>query len=206
MQFFDSLPYVDEIGEEDLKKASNMIDEEMKRFPPKDYLANHENIELKFDDSVFLHTEMEKIKNSNGKISENSHDFQRILKEPKENASIEEWEQSLKHAKSNFEHQHLRLINLELLNSYGKNSWLHYLSYLQNFKKELDNQLEEFKDRINNINRKRKIEQNKCNDVFNLQKQRLNEVVSNNTSVREACKKLEQSINEMENYLKSNKK
>eukprot|EP01091_Cochliopodium_minus_P017175 TRINITY_DN6656_c0_g1_i1.p1 TRINITY_DN6656_c0_g1~~TRINITY_DN6656_c0_g1_i1.p1 ORF type:complete len:218 (-),score=57.49 TRINITY_DN6656_c0_g1_i1:24-635(-) len=203
MQYFDSLPYVDVVDPNDLKIAENLVNEEMKRFrPSKDYLSEYPNINLNFENTVFLSNEFERLKS--GKVNDNSYDFQRLLKEPNERAKDEEWENSIKNAKANYEHQQLRIINLELLNSYGKNSWLHYLQYLQNYKKTLALQLEEFNQEITIVNRKRKIEQDKFSDNYKIQQQRLNEVNTNNIIVKEACEKLENSIKEMEEYLKKN--
>lgn len=71
-------------------------------------------------------------------------------------ASVEEWEQAVRNAGAQLEHQRVRLANLELASQFGANSWK-----LGNFlvEKELDRvqkAVEKANERVVDVNRRRK--------------------------------------------------
>lgn len=83
-----------------------------------------------------------------------------------ENASVEEWEDSVKNAMSQLENQYTRIINLELMLRFSKNSWIINCYKLEWYKERLKNCLEAIEEEIQQINRQRKLDQVKFIKMF----------------------------------------
>ena len=196
----DSLPYIDEIGQDYLSKASSLVEQEMRRrAPSNNYLQNLEDVEPNFDGTLFVGEEWKRV--GEGKEMEKI-DFFKLVKDPKE-TTLSQVKNCLEKAKCQLESQHIRLINLELLNSFGKASWVEWLSTLRNQKQKLAQVLKENEEKITEINRKRKAEQLKLLDSLLPLEKKFKHVCESNITVQQACQQLEHSLQEMISYANS---
>ncbi|KAF2073054.1 hypothetical protein CYY_005637 [Polysphondylium violaceum] len=193
----DSLPYVDppiENGEQEL--INNMIKEEMSKFTPPDYLAQLPSYtDFDYDNFHFLNNEFDRLKA--GKQME-AFDISRYkASAPAKQSDAEQWRVSIDNAKSQLEHQDLRKINLELLSKYGANSWKLYLSDLEIVQKTLKRQLEHQQLQIQEINVKRKLEQESTIERINQNQKKWLELVNKNREIEFACLQFENEIEKL---------
>lgn len=153
----DSLPYID--GDFDEDAVNDLIEAEMSRFSPPDYLTKYPKPKLDFENSVFLKKEFARI--SEGKPIQ-PIDLARLeLQPPPTNRTNDPvaWKEALNNAHAQLEHQYLRLQNLELLQEYGANAWIHYNKYLEGTQNRFAYDASAIKQEVENINKQRKLEQ-----------------------------------------------
>lgn len=99
----------------------------MRRFTPPNYLESHPTLsktyELNFTKSLFLQQEMDRVAKgepikpldvSRYKLERPSGETERDVKA---------WKAARDNAQAQLEHQHTRIMNLELMNKYGTNAW-----------------------------------------------------------------------------------
>ena len=84
-------------------------------------------------------------------------------------SDVTAWKQALQNAQSQLEHQHVRLTNLELLQTYGPNAWRHYNEYLESVHRYLTHMVEQESLEVEELNRQRKDEQVNISefDIYN---------------------------------------
>jgi len=162
----DALPYIDLQYSDGNMRASveKLIAEEMGRSTkaPEEYLAESgmaEEYEFNSHDSVFLQTEWDRVSQN---IEQTPMDTTRYKVEPPPEAerdSLEAWQKAVDNAYAQLEHTNTRIVNLELMTKFGPNAWRTYSEQLQSFKTSLGNNLNDCKQDIENLHRKRKAEQ-----------------------------------------------
>jgi len=189
----NSLPYVDESYEENEAQISQMIQEEMNSFSPKDYLADFPHLEHNFKGSVFLENEYKRvssgIKDNNPRL-----DLSRYSVLPPNKTDLNSWKLALRNAEAQFEHMNLRLENLELVQTYGSNAWRHHNTYLEGTQKRLSTILEGLKKEIDELNLQRKTEQGTAGITIRSLESKWMELVQKNYDISVACNALESEI------------
>ncbi|KYQ88172.1 spliceosome-associated protein [Tieghemostelium lacteum] len=189
----DSLPYLDPILNKDEKALINeMIEEEMNRFIPSDYLSQiAPTPNFDYNKYQFLEEEMKRLKEGRKQIDFDNSRYQ--LKVPTiENEN--NWKDSLENAKSQYEYQEIQKLNLDLLLKYGGNQWKLYLSDLEMIQKNLKLQLKEIQDQIEQINLQRKLEQESSKSRIEQNNRKWFELVHKNKEIELACHQLELEI------------
>ena len=78
---------------------------------------------------------------------------------PADDADLETWRKSLRQAYISRAYLSGRLINLSLLEEFGKNAWLISNSQLEDISRDLEKELSQMKEAVENINRARKTSQ-----------------------------------------------
>ena len=138
----DALPYIDPLNQGPLKnEVERLIKQEMSQFKPEDYLNDMPavpEVTLKKLDPLDL---------SRYKVPPPPVNMQK---------NTTAWKESISNAETQVEHQNLRLLNLELMNSYSANAWIKYVQHLQAMKKQLQTKLNDCKKETEEINRGRK--------------------------------------------------
>ncbi|GAA99735.1 uncharacterized protein L969DRAFT_89588 [Mixia osmundae IAM 14324] len=196
----DSLPYIDK-DYDDRPEAREVIEKELAkelaRLPKRDLSSQlPEDVASRlFSSSHFLQTELKRVSSSSQ--AEGGLDTTRYsLPVPPsgEQASIEEWQAALDNASAQLEHQATRLNNLELLNSFGANSWR-----LSNFL--IDRSAERYKGAIDStteatetINRQRKSKQLAAGAQLEALEQQWSQLISANLQIEIANLSVEQSL------------
>lgn len=74
-------------------------------------------------------------------------------------ASIEEWMHSVSNAQAQLENQHIRIINLELMLRFCRNSWVMHNYQLEWCKEIFNKHLESLNSSVELINKQRKMKQ-----------------------------------------------
>jgi len=202
----DSLPYVDPpIGNGEQELINDMIKEEMSKFTPPDYLAQLPSYtDFDYDNFQFLKTEIDRLKE--GKDMD-AFDISRYkASAPSKKNDSNQWKSAIDNAKAQLEHQDLRKVNLELLSKYGANSWKLYLSDLEIVQKTLKRQLEQQQLQIQEINVKRKLEQESTIERINQNQKKWLELINKNREIEFACLQFENEIEKLKEEQQINNK
>jgi len=152
----DALPYFDDDITQ-IAKAEELINAEMNKFLPKNYLAHHPPVQLKFTSSL-LNSEMDRISQGLRLPAVNPEKHQ--LQAPTGDQALlpSAWKAAIDAAKIQIEHEELRTSNLELLKAYGANAWIAHTTYLQQLRTQLQHQVTSLESEIEALNRTRKID------------------------------------------------
>ncbi|OMJ15538.1 Pre-mRNA-splicing factor SPF27 [Smittium culicis] len=154
----DALPYIDKEYDDPSMKSivDKLIEDEMKNNTINPALNTHPKASV-FKSNKLLRGEYERVKN---KIKMESFDTTRYkLEQPSSKASVQEWTEAVNNAQAQLEHQLIRIENLELLDTYGSNSWILYNSYLEKLLDARSEILKQTKQQITDVNKARKYEQ-----------------------------------------------
>lgn len=101
--------------------------------------------------------------------------------------SLEAWEKAHESSLAQLEHQRLRSINGTLLNQFGANSWRVQNFAMENAIKRTEDEGERVKTTVEDVNRRRKADQEKGGEVLNRLEKRWTELVSGNMQLEIGC-------------------
>mmetsp|Transcript_22522 Transcript_22522/g.31366 ORF Transcript_22522/g.31366 Transcript_22522/m.31366 type:complete len:229 (+) Transcript_22522:69-755(+) len=206
----DSLPYVDESVNDDATESQvkRLIQQEMRSFQPPQYLSKYSNVSTNlFHNHPLLQSEMDRIakkieQEERGFPADNSHriDQTRYQLQPpplNQKSDVQAWEKALNNAQAQLEHQYLRIENLELLQTYGANSWIQFNSFLDNTLKRLNTDLDETKKQLETVNLQRKNEQGACGTVIRNLESKRSELIHKNLQIEAACESLDEELRKL---------
>ncbi|KAH9473965.1 hypothetical protein MJO28_000194 [Puccinia striiformis f. sp. tritici] len=197
MTTIDSLPYYDR----DLDVIPNLrqriereIELELKSTPPPptsnlDQTTTHHPFLSEFPNLLASSARPSRLADrsdpnyqSNG--STDSLDIERFnIPYPDDHTSLEEWEKALSNAKSQLEHQRLRLINLDLIGKHGANHWKLSNFLVDQEISKVDKLVALCKDEIDDVNRRRKAHQTDVGDRLTDLAQKWQNLISTNISL-----------------------
>ncbi|KAA1115397.1 hypothetical protein PGT21_035995 [Puccinia graminis f. sp. tritici] len=116
--------------------------------------------------------------------SKDSLDIERFnIPYPDDHTSLKDWEDALSNAKSQLEHQRLRLINLDLIGKHGANHWKLSNFLVDQEISQLDKLVDHYKNEIDDVNRRRKAHQTDVGDRLTDLAQKWQNLVSTNISL-----------------------
>jgi len=191
----DALPYIDpEYGFDGMRDFVNkLIEEEMKTMPPKDYLKDKPLPEFKFG-STLLEEEYQRVKE--GKPMRELDITRYSLGDPPQSRQndVTAWVKAVENSNAQLMHQSNRLINLELLQKYGGNSWRLHNYQLEGALKHFEAVLEQQKSEITALNKKRKQDQMEAANNLSTLDRRLGQVFRDSLNVELACAQLEAEV------------
>jgi len=194
-----SLPYIDaDIDSQAMAQAQKLIQDEMKIMPKKDYLANLRLKDFRSSASIYLESELERIKNgvTLDAVDPKAYNPENLLNPQQQNDL-----NSLKAAKIKADglsqHNNFKLINLELLNKYGAASWKDYLNDADTFTKNKEKEANSMKYAIDELNAKRKFEQFQTKDKMDELQQKIHHMLQKNNVLEAENDKLENEIRDI---------
>jgi len=194
----DALPYVDNPLEPLQGQVTKLIEEEMKKHPSslgRNYLERKfPELKLAFK-SPFLQSEYERV--VAGKTLQSGLDITRYeLQEPPLNKKndVSAWKSVVINAKTQLQHQYLRLENLELLNNYGANTYIQHNKNLEAIQKSFSALLESYKQQIEQININRKNEQLAASVTLTKLESQWKTLVEKNKEIEDACDEMERVL------------
>mmetsp|Transcript_62747 Transcript_62747/g.86266 ORF Transcript_62747/g.86266 Transcript_62747/m.86266 type:complete len:240 (-) Transcript_62747:396-1115(-) len=162
--FLEALPYIDKEYDDPMiqAKVQSLIESEMANIPPKDYLSHLPVTPFgSWSNSGIFVSEMQRIAAQERTMPmdlsryEVPHPAKELHRDP------QAWRTAVNNARAAVEHQHNRLVNLELLQRYGARAWLQQNKALDKIKTSIDKQKEEMANAISEVNLKRKRSQEK---------------------------------------------
>jgi pre-mRNA-splicing factor SPF27 len=186
----DSLPYIDRIDTALRSRAEKMIQDELKVLAkkPSDYLRELPQAE-----------EVDLDRFSSGEPT-TALDVSRYNLEPPAGAEAEDpsaWQAALRNAKSQLEHQSLRVENLELMLKGGANVWRASNMQLEGLCNTLEGATDNLEAQVEALNRERKLQQfSTGNEIHSLEGDWYRQI-HKNLEIDHACKQLEQQQQEI---------
>jgi hypothetical protein len=159
-EVFDSLPYIDQHFKEDnrvVNEMNRLINNELSKSPPKDYLEKYENIDL--SKNAFLTEELKRIEKSKMKVltSEIFNNFE--LPPPNKMNDEASWQKLNNQLDTSLQQFNIKNFNLDLLIKYGTPAWKKYLANYEAIISQLKKEKEILENKNNEINRQRKFKQ-----------------------------------------------
>ncbi|TPX54794.1 hypothetical protein PhCBS80983_g05737 [Powellomyces hirtus] len=189
--FVDSLPYIDR----NLPEVSDAVEELIKAELARGSGVTHSSLPAEislFASKPLLSAELARTANSQPISSLDTTRFR--LEPPKDAQSVEAWSEALENAQSQLEHQTNRLINLELVNTFGSNAWRLHCFQLEWLAKALEKEVEAVKKEVVDINKERKVEQLKTGQTLQQLSLRYSQLLHQTMQVDAATKGLETEV------------
>lgn len=148
----DSLPYIDKEYDDPSIQSEvlKMVQEEMEQTEPPKHKTKA--IAL-FANNPMLRQEYERVKFGHPLPAFDTTRYQ--LPAPATD-SADDWHKAVQNADSQLTHQHVRLLNLELLQQFGSNAWLLSLKQQEQLLKSIENATQRYRQEGMQINRERK--------------------------------------------------
>ncbi|GAA6038498.1 hypothetical protein JCM8097_004596 [Rhodosporidiobolus ruineniae] len=206
----DSLPYYDTDLEQHphLRPTINqLIAVELRNLLPKNPSANPSNLShltpprpLPSPDSL-LGAELARLESKKPlKAGEGLDTTRYAMPFPAEaeQDDVEAWERAYRSSLAQLEHQRLRTMNGQLLSQLGANAWRVQNFALENAIQRVGNEGEEVKTTVEDVNRRRKAEQEKGGETLTRLEKRWNEAVSNGLQLEIGVFALEEQLQELQ--------
>jgi len=191
----DALPYIDfQYSDPVIQvEVDRLINEEMKKFQPPDYLSKFPEPEIQFS-TEFLRTEYQRVATNAPQISLSMDRYR--VEPPPDHArdDVNAWKASIERAQIRLEFQNNSLENLELLNRFGANAWKSHADQLQQLQQSLSQSLDVSRREIDAINRKRKADQLAVGSVLLELENEFWSQLSKNREIEHACLQLRSEI------------
>ena len=188
---FESLPYIDNEYDNPEVKAvvHSLISDEMKTFSPANYLAHLSYPNLQFSNSSALAQEYDRIIKTGTKSSERIDSQRYIVKGPSGplQKDVQAWRKAVSNAKSQYEHEQNKLLNLEIASESIKPQWLAYNSQLEIQNNFLQEQIRGTKRKVSEINVVRRVAQEKTSYELNRYVKRRNNAIIKQNQILLAC-------------------
>lgn len=204
----DALPYIDQgYDEPGVKEAVfQMIEDETKRYKAtKNYLEFLPPLNLTSYETEIMKNEMERIANQQRMELLSMKRYELPDPRPGKGNDLKAWIESVSNSEAQLEHQLNRITNLDLMNTYGCEAWIAYNEVLTRMLKKLQNELEQLKKDLQEINWQRKRIQTSTGEKLNNLEIAWVGLVSKNFEIERACVQLEQEISKLENQVKETK-
>ncbi|GLB36413.1 putative mRNA processing [Lyophyllum shimeji] len=196
-EIFDSLPYYDD----DLQKFPDLkqkVDRELAR-EPKPPSELHPRVPPPFElfaNDPLLRAELERVEAHQPFPSLDTLRYQ--LPAPISTPGTdEEWQEALKNARAQLEHQKIRQTNLTLLQNYGANAWRIHNYLAEATAKQTEKALEDLKQLTVEVNRARKNEQDRLGKQLTMLETRWTELISNVLQIEMANVALDAEIEQL---------
>ncbi|GAA5973706.1 hypothetical protein JCM11641_005091 [Rhodosporidiobolus odoratus] len=111
-----------------------------------------------------------------------------------EQDNLEAWEKAHRSSLAQLEHQRLRTMNGQMLSQLGANAWRVQNFAVENAIKRVENDGEEVKNVVEDVNRNRKTDQEKGGETLARLDKRWTELVSGNMQLEIGCAALEEEL------------
>lgn len=183
-----------------------MVEEECRRYrPTKNYLDHLPPLNTTAFETKMIRTEFDRIQNH---TPMESLSMKRYELPPPSAARLSDytaWQEAVENSMAQLEHQATRVMNLELMLEYGCESWKAYLELFTALQAKAQNQLQEVKKMIQDINWQRKNTQTQVGEKLKELETHWVMLVSKNYEIEQECSRLEKEIEELK-LVNSNEK
>ncbi|KAL1918398.1 uncharacterized protein VTP21DRAFT_3058 [Calcarisporiella thermophila] len=192
----DCLPYVDrEIDAEGVRDLVDQIVAQELQASKLDRAESPKPIDLFQDDShLLIREEIERV--SAGLALPQMDTTRYHLNPPEEEKSndLDAWRQAINNAKAQLKAQESRLSNLENLQNNGSEAWLAYNSELEYTLAQIQSEANNYRQRIVELNRRRKLEQVQAGNTLRTLQSRWAELLRQTVQVEVACATLNAEV------------
>lgn len=196
----DALPYIDAEYENPQMKdrVTALVQEEMRNFTPSDYLSHLPAPKTSYPTGSLLSMHKNELLSGNANIP--LLDTSRKSIDPPPQAlqhDLHAWKQANSRAKAELEHQLTRITNLELASKYVATAHRIRNQTLGELKVVIEAKVEEQNKIVDEINKKRKLDQVSCQDELFRAKKTWWELINKNQQIETACAAYENEIRKM---------
>ena len=182
-----------------------MVEEECRRYKPsKNYLEHLPPLNTQVFETELMKSEYQRIESGLRMETMNTKRYELPGPPSGKLAEIQAWQESVDNSFAQLEHQSIRLLNLELLEKYGCETWKGALEVLVALNAKSQKELAEFKKEIQDVNWSRKNKQIQTGEQLNRLNNQWVSLVSCNFEIESAIKQLELQIYNV-NVLKEQK-
>eukprot|EP00747_Dinoflagellata_sp_TGD_P162852 gnl/TRDRNA2_/TRDRNA2_180932_c0_seq1.p1 gnl/TRDRNA2_/TRDRNA2_180932_c0~~gnl/TRDRNA2_/TRDRNA2_180932_c0_seq1.p1 ORF type:complete len:323 (+),score=100.49 gnl/TRDRNA2_/TRDRNA2_180932_c0_seq1:47-970(+) len=191
----DALPYIDtQLGAAEVaQQVKALIDEEMRLFEPRDYLASLPAPELPHLQSELISQEL--ARQENGVPMTQGIDPSRYEVEAPEGATDHvPWKAASDALRMQLEYSRLKLTNLELLERWGQKAWVAHSSILRASERLQANDTTSQKTAREEVNKKRKLDQISCGNEIRKLQHELEQYMQDNIEVEQGLRKQEAEV------------
>ncbi|KAI8098467.1 Pre-mRNA-splicing factor SPF27 [Halteromyces radiatus] len=194
----DALPYVDrEIDDADMKASvDRLIEQEMRRMKRKERSELPLSVDL-FQNNDILSQEWHRVGKKENLVALDETRYE--LQGP-DSDDVEAWKKAVDNTKAQLESQAGSMFNLELLQKYGANAWRVHNYQLEADLKQIQQETEDYRNQINQINRERKADQMKAAETLQALENKWSDLISQNLQVEIGCAALESEVEELRQY------
>ncbi|GAA6000702.1 hypothetical protein JCM10207_004615 [Rhodosporidiobolus poonsookiae] len=207
-QPLDSLPYYDRTLEEhpELRSTINsLIAVELRNLLPKTPSAVPSNLSHlptprplpSASDRALLAAELARVESKRPlKPGEGLDTTRYAMPFPaeEEQDDVEAWERAHRSSLAQLEHQRLRTLNGQLLSQLGANAWRVQNFALENTIQRIENEGEGVRGVVEDVNRRRKVDQEKGGETLNRLEKRWTDLVSGTLQLEIGCSALEEEL------------
>ncbi|XP_053990914.1 uncharacterized protein LOC128883003 isoform X2 [Hylaeus volcanicus] len=221
----DSLPYVDNYGVEERDEVRQLVENEMEKFQPKNYLAPLSFPSTPFIDAVMNVIALECAKDvKDPHVTDNMpYAWQRQLyccQDPNARLTIldttryelvpqpecqirdmESWRRHIDNAKAQVENSDSRQIILKVLKETSQKSWQKHVQQLQGSESALHRHVDKLKEQVEAVNKRRKLEQVTGGNTLRLLTNNYKTIFEKNVQLLSVIKTLEAQVQQIQDSL-----
>lgn len=192
----DALPYIDtQLGQTEVaQRVKALIDEEMRHFEPRDYLASLPAPELPFLSGEVMTKEFSRIEAGEPM---KGIDVERYKVETPQGPSAGDhgaWKRQAELMHLQTEYNRLRLTNLEMLERWGTKAWIAHSCLVRASEQVLRNEANTLRASREEVNKKRKLDQVSCGNELRKYSHELDRYMQDNTETEAAVRMLDAEV------------
>lgn len=172
-----------------------MVDEECRRYKPsKNYLEFLPTLNTAAFETDLMKNEFTRIESGQRIETMNTKRYELPTPPQGKLGEIQAWQESVDNSFAQLEHQSIRLLNLELMDKYGVETWKSALEIMVQMSARAQKQLQEIKKEIQDVNWNRKSKQLQTGEKLSQLNQQWVSLVSCNYEIERAVLNLENQI------------
>lgn len=195
----DALPYIDtQLGQTEVAAhVKALIEEEMRHFEPRDYLASLPLPPLPVLNSEAIASELARVE-AGGKME--AIDLDRYKLEPPEvpnNQDPAAWRTVTQSAQMQLEYNRLCMSNLELLERWGAKCWVAHSGIVRISEQALAGDAQTAKAAREEVNKRRKLDQVSCGNELRKLTMELERYTKDNSEVQTELQRLEAEVDRL---------
>jgi pre-mRNA-splicing factor SPF27 len=197
----DALPYIDvQYSDETMPdEVDRLISAEMARSTksPEEYLRERGLHRPELRVSALVQGEFARIESGKSQVAVSMFRY-KVEPPPEEDKnSLEAWRVAVDNAFAQVQATRTRVTNLELSNKFGPNAWKLHAEQLQTLNAGVEENIQEVKQDIENINRKRKSDQTKAGSKLDHLTQKWTATIQKTNELEGVCYMLEKEVKKL---------
>jgi len=196
----DALPYIDaQYSDESMEEVDKLISAEMARSTksPEEYLAELGLHRPSLRVSALAQAEFARIEEGKPQPAVNMVRYKVEPPPEEEKNNLHAWKVAVDNAFAQVQSTKVRVTNLELSNKFGPNAWKLHAEQLQTLNSGVEERIQEVKQEIENINRKRKADQTKAGGKLEHLAQKWTASIQKTNELEAVCYLLEKDVKKL---------
>jgi pre-mRNA-splicing factor SPF27 len=197
----DALPYIDAQYSDDVMRdeVDKLISAEMARSTksPEEYLNEKGLHKPQLRISDLAQAEFARLEGGKPQTPVNMFRYKVEPPPEEERNNLQAWNTAVDNAFAQLQATKVRVTNLELSSKFGPNAWKLHAEQIQSLNTGLEEQIQEIKQEIENVNRKRKSEQTKAGGRLDHLTEKWRNSIQKTNELQGACFMLEKEVKKL---------